>query len=61
MAYWMAYRNRKGNFKNYKCSECMRSAPQDSKKRSIVTDSCPNCGQQMSYIGLLEGVEAVRK
>ena len=60
MAYWMAYKNRKGNYKNYMCSSCCRAAPQDNKKRSIVSDICPCCGKKMSYIGILEGTEIVK-
>ena len=61
MAYWMAYKNKKGNYKNYMCSNCYRAAPQDSKRRSIVTDICPQCKHQMSYMGLLDGVDVIRK
>lgn len=60
MAYWMAYKNRKGNYKNYQCSNCYCAAPQDQKKRSIVTDACPRCGHKMSYIGILAETEVIK-
>ena len=60
MAYWMAYKNRKGNYKNYMCSECHRAAPQDSRNRSIVSNKCFECGESMSFVGLLPGVDVVR-
>lgn len=60
MAYWMAYKNNRGNYKNYMCSECHRAAPQDNRKRSIVSNKCFACGAEMSFVGLLPGVDVVR-
>ena len=61
MGYWFAYKNRKGNFKNYACSECHKSAPQDTKGRSIITETCPTCGCKLSKVGILENTQVVYK
>ena len=61
MAYWMAYRNNRGNYRNYMCSECYIPAPQNEEKISIVTDKCPCCGREMSYTGILEETPVIKK
>lgn len=61
MAYWMAYRNTKGKYKNYMCSECHKAAPQNEDKISIVTDKCPCCGREMSYVGILDEAPVIKK
>ena len=61
MAYWMAYKNNRGNYKNYKCSECYIAAPQNNRKISVLSDTCPRCGAKMSYIGTLDNVPAIKK
>lgn len=61
MAYWMAYRNSRCKYKNYMCSECYRPAPQNAKKLSIITDKCPCCGREMSYIGILYEAPVIKK
>jgi hypothetical protein len=60
MAYWMAYQGSKGKYRNYKCSECYKPAPQSSEKISLVSDTCPCCGSKMSYIGLLNEAPAIK-
>lgn len=61
MAYWMAYRNTKGKYKNYMCSECHKAAPQNENKISIVTDKCPCCGREMFYVGILDEAPVIKK
>ena len=61
MAYWMTYRNSRGKYKNYMCSECYVPAPQTADRISIVTDKCPRCGREMSYVGILEEAPVIKK
>lgn len=61
MAYWMTYRNNRGNYRNYKCSDCLTPAPQASNKLSIVTDKCPRCSKEMSYVGILAEAPVIKK
>ena len=60
MAYWAAYKNRKGNYKNYFCSHCHRVAPMDKQRRSIITKECPYCKSEMSDVGILPETKIVR-
>ena len=61
MAYWMAYKNIVGKYKNYMCSNCYCPAPQNEDRISIVTDKCPRCGEQMSYVGILDEAPVIKK
>lgn len=60
MAYWMAYKNNRGNYKHYMCSDCHRSAPINSKNLSVLSDNCPQCKAKMSFVGSIPGVPYVR-
>ena len=61
MGYWMAYRNSLGRYRNYMCSECCIPAPQNSDKVSIVSDRCPHCGKEMSYVGILDEAPVIKR
>jgi NAD-dependent SIR2 family protein deacetylase len=53
MGYWAAFKNRKGKFQNYLCSECHRVAPINKKRQSILTKTCPFCNREMLFVGLI--------
>lgn len=59
-AYWAAYKNRKGNYKNYLCSACHKVAPMDKQRRSIISNTCPHCNRTMSMVGILPETKIVR-
>ncbi len=58
--YWAAYKNRKGNYKNYVCSVCHCVAPIDKQGRSIITKTCPRCNRELSDVGILPETKVVR-
>ena len=58
--YWSAFKNRKGRFQNYCCSECHKVALINKKRQSILTDTCPYCNREMLFVGLIPDTKHIR-